>query len=180
MVCRSYLPGCSVSQLKSGFWASGELYFTNISNTQLLAAHSASSKYNQDNPSFDTATRGPFHAQFWKAMYNELTTLVHKFDCWDYVLRTPDMNVLLSTWAFKIKRYPDGCVKKIKARFCARGDRQKEGIDYFETWAPVFQWLIVQIVMILAIKMKLISIQCNITAAFIHGRVTESIYVHQP
>ncbi len=34
--------------------------------------------------------------------------------------------------------------------------------------------------MILAIKMKLISVQCNITAAFIHGRVTETIYVHQP
>jgi hypothetical protein len=34
--------------------------------------------------------------------------------------------------------------------------------------------------MILAIKMKLISVQCNITAAFIHGRVTETINVHQP
>jgi hypothetical protein len=36
--------------------------------------------------------------------------------------------------------------------------------------------------MILAIKLNLISIQCDITAAFIHGRVppTEMIYVHQP
>jgi hypothetical protein len=34
--------------------------------------------------------------------------------------------------------------------------------------------------MILALKLKLISVQCNITAAFIHGRVTEDIYVHQP
>ena len=34
--------------------------------------------------------------------------------------------------------------------------------------------------MILAIKLNLISVQCNITAAFIHGRVTETIYVHQP
>jgi hypothetical protein len=90
------------------------------------------------------------------------------------------MNVLPSTWAFKIKHYPDGRVKKFKARFCAQGDRQKEGIDYFETWAPVVQWSTVQIVMILAIKMKLISVQCNITAAFVHGRVTEIIYVHQP
>jgi hypothetical protein len=92
------------------------------------------------------------------------------------------MNVLPSTWAFKIKRYPDGQVKKFKARFCARGDRQKEGIDYFETRAPVVQWLTVRIVMILAIKIQLISVQCNITAAFIHAKVpaTESIYVHQP
>ena len=90
------------------------------------------------------------------------------------------MNVLPSTWAFKIKRYPDGRVKKFKARFCARGDQQKEGIDYFETWAPVVHWSMVGIVMILAIKLKLISVQCDITAAFIHGRITETIYVRQP
>jgi hypothetical protein len=33
------------------------------------------------------------------------------FDCWDYVKRTPDINVLPSTWAFKLKRYPDERVK---------------------------------------------------------------------
>ena len=77
----------------------------------MLAARSASSKYNTDNPSFDTATHGPFQAQFWKAMYDELTTLIQEFDCWDYVPCTPGMNVLPSTWAFKIKRYPDGRVK---------------------------------------------------------------------
>ena len=104
------------------------------------------------------------------------------FNCWDYVKRTPDMNVLPSTWAFKLKRYPDGRVKKFKARFCARGDRQKEGVDYFETWAPVVQWSTVRIVMILAIKLNLISVQCDITTAFVHGRVppSETIYVHQP
>ncbi len=92
------------------------------------------------------------------------------------------MNILSSTWAFKIKWYPDGRVKKFKAQFCARSDRQKERIDYFETWALVVQWLTVQIIMILAIKLILILIQCDITAAFVHRRVppTEMIYVHQP
>ncbi len=107
-------------------WASGGLFFNDISNPRLLAACSTFSKYNKDNPSFGTATHGPFQAQFWMAMYDELTTLVHKFDCWDYVWCTPDMNVLPSTWVFKIKRYPDGHVNKIKARFCTRGDRQKK------------------------------------------------------
>jgi hypothetical protein len=115
-------------------------------------------------------------------MYDELVTIIINFDCWDYVKRTLNMNVLPSTWAFKIKQYPDGHVKKFKARFCARGDRQKEGIDYFKMWAPVVQWSTVCIVMILAIKLKLVSVQCDITAAFVHGRVPpiEMIYVHQP
>jgi hypothetical protein len=92
------------------------------------------------------------------------------------------MNDLPSKWAFKIKRFPDGSVKKFKAQFCAYSDPQKEGIDFFETWAPVVQWSTIQIVMVLAAKLGLQLVQCAITAAFIHGRVppVEEIYVHQP
>ena len=64
----------------------------------------------------------PFVTNFWKAMEVELGTLENKMKAWTYVDRTPDMKVLPSTWAFKVKRYPDGSVKKFKARFCARGD----------------------------------------------------------
>jgi hypothetical protein len=138
-----------------------KLYFNNITDPPILEARSMNhkTKENDYSPSFDTAIRGPFQDQWWKAMYDELVTIMVNFDCWDYVKWTPDMNILPSTWAFKLKRYPDGHVKKFKARFCARGDRQKEGIDYFETWAPVVQWSTVRIVMILAIKLKLISVQ---------------------
>jgi hypothetical protein len=66
----------AVKLLTLDFWASGGLYLNDISDPQLLAACSTSSKYNEDNPSFDTARRGPFQAQFWKAMYDELMTLV--------------------------------------------------------------------------------------------------------
>jgi hypothetical protein len=44
-------------------------------------------------------------------------------------------NILPSTWAFKKKRHPNGRARKFKARFCCRGDRQLEGVDYFETYA---------------------------------------------
>ena len=175
-------PTC-VSAINDNFvldsWDNDGYYFNEISDPRLLAARTKSSKYNEDNPSFDTATRGPFQEEFWQAMRVELNTLINDFDCWEYV-PNPGKNVLPSTWAFKIKRYPDGRVKKFKARFCARGDRQQGGIDYFETWAPVVQWSTVRIVMILAAKLKLISAQCDITAAFIHGHVTETIYFHQP
>jgi hypothetical protein len=137
-------------------------------------------KYNENNPSFDTATHGPFQAQFWQAMRMEPHTLTNKFDCWDYI-PNPGKNVLPSTWAFKIKHYPDGCVKKFKARFCARGNRQTGGVNYFETWAPVVICSMVCIVMVLEATLDLISVQCDIAAAFIHACVpaTETIYMHQ-
>ena len=62
---------------------------------------------------------GPFAADFWKACEVELDTLENEMKAWTYVKRTPDMKVLPSTWAFKVKRFPDGSVKKFKTRFCA-------------------------------------------------------------
>jgi hypothetical protein len=94
-----------------------------IIDPQLLAARSSASKHNKDNPSWDTATKGPFQAEFWQAMRVELNTLTNEFKCWDLVPHLPHMNILPSTWAFKIKWFPDGTVKKFKARFYARGDR---------------------------------------------------------
>ena len=149
---------------------------------RVLSAKTSKSKYNEDNPDWTTATQGPFQSEYWRAMETELHTLVEEMKSWTVVRRTPDMNVLPSTWAFKCKRRPDGQAKKFKARFCARGDRQIEGVDYFETYSPVAQWTSIRAMMILASKLNLVSAQCDITAAFLHAKVPahEKIYVHQP
>ena len=63
----------------------------------------------------------------------EIATL-EAIDAWSVIDRF-DHHVIASTWAFKCKRYPDGLIKKFKARFCARGDKQLEGTDFFDTYA---------------------------------------------
>jgi hypothetical protein len=68
---------------------------------------------------------------------------------WTEIKREKWMNIVPSTWAFKCKRYPDGSVRKLKARFCVHGDKQVEGVDYFDTYAPVVTWTIVGILLIL-------------------------------
>ncbi len=162
-------------------WDTDEIYISEVTDPRILAARSSATKYNEDNPTWDTATKGPFQAEFWQAMRVEVNTLINEFKCWDLVEPLPEVNILPSTWAFKIKRLPDGTVKKFKVHFCARSDQQKEGIDFFETWAPVIQWSTIRIVMVLAAKLNLHSVQCDVTAAFIHGCVPpeEEIYVHQ-
>ena len=149
---------------------------------QVLAAKVSKSKYDEDNPNWSMATQGPFQTEYWAAMETELATLVDEMKSWELVRRTPEMNVLPSTWAFRCKRRPDGTAKKFKARFCARGDRQKEGIDFFETYSPVAQWTTIRSAMVLAAKLGLVSAQCDITAAFLHAKLpsNENIYVHQP
>jgi hypothetical protein len=92
------------------------------------------------------------------------------------------MNVLPSTWAFKIKRYPDGLIKKFKARFCARGDKQIEGVDYFETYAPVVQWTTIRLMLMLEVLLDLKSKQGDVTAAFLHAELNEGerVYIEMP
>ena len=73
---------------------------------------------------------GPFAGNFLKACKVDLDTLENDMKTWDYVKCTPDMQVLPGTWAFKVKRFPDGIVKEFKACFCVRGDCQKHGVIF--------------------------------------------------
>ena len=81
------------------------------------------------------------------------------------------MNVLPSTWAFQCKRYPDGSVQKLKARFCAHGDKQVEGIDYFDTFAPVINWTMVRLMLILTLILNQATCQVDYTATFVHSPI---------
>ena len=128
---------------------------------------------NEDNPKWNQAMNGPNSDGFWKAMVTEITTLVEMMDAWEVVDRQSWMNVLPSTWAFKCKCFPDGLIKKLKARFCVREDKQLEGIDFFETLAPVVSWMTVRLMLILLLVLGLATRQVDYTAAFLHVPIDE-------
>eukprot|EP00978_Attheya_sp_CCMP212_P003595 scaffold7531_cov66-Attheya_sp.AAC.2 len=91
----------------------------------------------QDNFWYHEAMNGQYAEEFWTASEEELETLEVKRESWDIVDRMDEMNVLKSIWAMKMKRFPNGLIKKFKARLCVRGDMQIEGVDFFDTYAPV-------------------------------------------
>ena len=73
----------------------------------------------------------------------------------DVVYCEDDMNVIRSTWDFELKQYPDGLIKNTKSRLCAHGDMQLEGIDLFETYAPVVQWTTFLLMLIIEVLLQL-------------------------
>ena len=99
---------------------------------------------------------------------------------WDIVVREPWMNVLPLVWAFCCKHYPDGSVRKLKAPLCAGGHQQIEGVDFFETFAPVVNWQTVCTILILSIILNLATMQVNYTAAFVHAMVDTEVFVKMP
>jgi hypothetical protein len=134
----------------------------------------------EDNPTWEEAMSGPDHEGYWEACKKEISTLTDDKDAWEEVVREHWMNVLPSTWAFKCKRFPDGRVRKLKARFCVRGDRQIEGVDYFDTFAPVVNWTTVRLMLILSVILGLSTRQVDYTAAFVHAPMEEDVYIDMP
>ena len=108
-----------------------------------------------DNPTWEQVVNEPYSEGYWEAMEKEVTTLQKEKDCWEIVDKEDFMNVLPSTWAVCCKRYPNGKVRKFKARFCARGDKQIEDIDFFDTFASVTNWTTIRILLIMLLVLGL-------------------------
>jgi hypothetical protein len=132
-----------------------------------------------DNPTFKEAMAGPDAGGFITAMEAEIITLI-ELDVFEIVDRSSSMKVLSGVWALKRKRYPDGSIRKLKARYCARGFEQVEGVDYFETFAPVVMWLTVRLLLIMSILLQLETTQIDYTAAFVHADIDCLVYVAMP
>eukprot|EP00978_Attheya_sp_CCMP212_P044377 scaffold308379_cov37-Attheya_sp.AAC.5 len=117
-----------------------------------------------------------------EAMNKELETLEVKQESWDIEDRTDEIIVLKSTWGMNIKRFPNGLINKFKARFYVQGDMQIEGVDFFDTYAPVMQWSTIRLIMIIALLLNLTNAQADVTAAFLHTPLDggDEIFVDMP
>ncbi len=103
-------------------------------------------------------------AQFIKAMLKDIDD--HKSrQHWEIVCQNtipPGHKTIQAIWSFKCKRFPNGTLKKHKARLCTHGGMQHWGISYWETYSSVVNMLTVCPLLAL----------CNI-----HGLESESIKV---
>jgi hypothetical protein len=137
----------------------------------------------EDTPRYHEAMNGPDADGFKEAMETELEQL-QAMDSWTVVPREKAIRerktILATTWAFKRKQYPDGTVKKLKARLCVRGDQQIKGIDYDEVYSPVEAWTTVHILLILSILEKLTTKQIDFTLAFVRAPLKPGTYVEMP
>jgi hypothetical protein len=141
----------------------------------MMAPHAmkASATHDPDSLRLHKVMRGEYRNKFLTAMGKEFSKL-EAHGTWK-IVRKESMpkgaNLLPSTWALKIKRYPDGCMRKNKARFCVRGDKQIAGVNYFESYAPVASWSMVQMVMNLAVQQGWATPQVNFSNAFVQAEL---------
>ena len=74
----------------------------------------------------------------------------------------------------------EGNATRFKARLVAKGFSQREGIDYEETYAPVVRYESIRTALAVAAARDLEIIQLDVKTAFLHGDLSEEIYMDQP
>ena len=83
-------------------------------------------------------------------------------------------------WIFKKKLNTNGSIDKFKARLVAKGYKQRQGVDYFDTYAPVARISSIRCLIALASIHNLVIHQMDVKTTFLNGDLEEEIYMEQP
>ncbi|GJY06859.1 ribonuclease H-like domain-containing protein [Tanacetum coccineum] len=113
------------------------------------------------------------------AMQDEYNALI-KNRTWTLVPRPPDANVVRCMWLFRHKFLADGTLSRYKAWLVANGSTQLEGVDVDETFSPVVKPGTICTVLSLDVSRHWPVHQLDVKNAFLHGDLSETVYMHQP
>ncbi|GJW13889.1 retrovirus-related pol polyprotein from transposon TNT 1-94 [Tanacetum coccineum] len=86
--------------------------------------------------------------------------------------------VITLKWIYKVKLDELGGILKNKAQLVAR-ERQEEGIDFEESFAPVARLEAIRIFLVFFAHMNMVVYQMDVKTAFLNGNLREEVYVSQ-
>lgn len=116
----------------------------------------------------------------WKnAMGSEVTALEEN-ETWTIEDLPLGKTAIGSKWVYKIKHNANGTIERYKARLVALGNKQIEGVDYGETFAPVAKMETVRLFLDIAAGRNWIVHQMDVQNAFLHGDLEEEVYIKPP
>ena len=119
-------------------------------------------------------------SDYWtEAIHREYQSLEAN-GTWELVDLPKGRKAIDSKWVFALKRDVNGNIERYKARLVARGFKQEEGVDYFETFSPVARTSSIRIILALVAMYDYELAQADAITAFLNSSLDEKLYMKQP
>jgi hypothetical protein len=97
------------------------------------------------------------------------------------IVDIPDgVSVIPSKIVYDVKLNNENEVKKYKARWVAGGHRQKQGVNYDQTFAAVARMKSFRLIVALSVLLGWKVTQLDVSNAFLHGTLKEEVYMSPP
>ena len=136
-------------------------------------------EFNRPQPrTYSQAVTGK-DAEHWQVAIQSEHASLKKNGVFQWVVKPKDVQILPCRWLFAIKRNMDGTVR-YKAKLVGGGHRQRYGIDFKETFAPVAKFVSLRILWSIVASENLDGEQVDIVTAFLHGDLDELVYMKVP
>ncbi|CAI5483670.1 unnamed protein product [Closterium sp. Yama58-4] len=128
--------------------------------------------------SYSEAVSG-FHATEWMtAIIAECEAFTRTNSYIDSV-PPPGATIVKGKWVFRVKQLP-GELPVFKARYCAKGFTQREGIDYFATYSPTARLPTLRLLLDLGARWNWEIHSMDVSNAFLQGELHERIFLERP
>ena len=134
----------------------------------------------EDEPqNFKEAMSTP-EAPLWKKVVNSEIESILQNHTWELVDLPLGCKPLGYKWIFKRKMKADGSIDKYKAQLVVKSYKQKEDVDYFNTYSPVTRIISIRMLIVVTALHNLEIHQMDVKTAFLNGELDEEIYMEQP
>ncbi|CAI5474115.1 unnamed protein product [Closterium sp. Yama58-4] len=124
------------------------------------------------------AVSGPWASQWRAAMDAEMASYRSTGTYVDEV-PPPGANVVDGMWIYRVKR-PPGSPPVFKARYVARGFSQREGVDFFQTFAPTPKMTTLRVLLHVAAQRDYELHSLDFSTAFLQGSLHEEVWLRRP
>ena len=133
-----------------------------------------------DDPKTYSEAMSSRDSNFWKEAINDEMNSIMLNQTWVLSDLPPGAKPIGCKWIFKKKLNTNGSIDKFKARLVVKGYKQRQGVDYFDTYAPVARISSIRCLIALASIHNLVIHQMDVKTAFLNGDLEEEIYMEQP
>ncbi|CAI7795763.1 unnamed protein product [Closterium sp. NIES-53] len=128
--------------------------------------------------SYAEAITGEYSSQWQTAMDAEMASW-KSTGTYDDEVPPPGANIVDGIWIFRVKRSL-GSPPAFKARYVARGFRQRQGFDFFQTFSHATRMTALQVLLHVAAQHDYDLHSLNFSTAFLQGCLHEEIWLRCP